>query len=151
MSSVFEIYDFEKFLSFLKSLCLRHSRNLEREEYVTDGIPLHQQIELLEYHRYLAPVEVEVLVSQTGQYTAVENDLSFGRLLEEVYRSDQSRFACAGESDYTVRISSLYVQVDVLKCDNLAALGIELLCYPLQSYYVFCHSVPFLKIIWGRS
>jgi hypothetical protein len=73
----------------------------------------------------------------------VKEDFALCRLFEQVDRSYQSRLTCAGETDDSVGIPPLNVQVDVLQRDHLAALCIELLCDPFKSYNVFCHSVPF--------
>ena len=78
MRPVLKVDYLEKLSCLLLCLGLRYSCKFEREADVPDSISLHQQVELLEDHRYLAALEVELFALETCEDIAVEYDLATG-------------------------------------------------------------------------
>ena len=102
---------------------------LHREAYILQACALHEQVKVLEYHRYVASCRAKLRRAHCVEPLAVYDYLAARRLFEQVYASHERALSRAGHADYSVYVPVLNGEADVLERVHLSRSGIKGLAY----------------------
>ena len=87
---------------------------LHREADILQACALHEQIEVLEDHRYVASCRAK-LSRASLSLLAVYDYLAARGLFEQVYASHERALSCAGHAYYSIYVSVVYGERDVFE------------------------------------
>ena len=113
-------------------LFLRDLGKLHREHNVAQAGPLHQQVELLEYHRNFAAGGAQVSRIQVLHLFPVDDDAPLVGAFQHIDAAYQRRFSGARHTNDAVDIAIPDGQVDVVQRDDRATLRGKALGQVLQ-------------------
>ena len=122
---VAETDDLEQLGRSLDRLGLFDPRKLQREADVSETVPLHEQVEALEYHRDIPALLPELILGERAHVAPVDYDLALGRALEHIDAAHKSALACAAHADDAVYLAVLYLERDIVQGVEIAIGGGE--------------------------
>ena len=110
-----QTHQLQQLTGALLGLSPLRARQLHGKAHVPQAGALHQQIEPLEDHGDLSPRRPQLGGGHGVQPLAVDDDLTAGRLLQQVDAPHQRTFSGAGHTDDAVNVAVLDGEGDVLE------------------------------------